>query len=48
MAKYREEMIRENGVSLVNVLKARMEQLDNTGVTNGDSLEQGPKGRTGR
>lgn len=46
--KYHEEMIRDNGVSLVNVLKARMEQLDNTGVTNGDSLEQGPKGRTSR
>ena len=48
MAKYRGEMIKENGDSLVNVLKARMEQLDNTGVTNGDSLEQGPKGRTSR
>lgn len=48
MAKYREEMIRENGVSLVNVLKARMEQLEGNVVTNCDSLEQEPKGRTGR
>ena len=43
MAKYREEMIKENGSSLVNVLKARMEQLDSTNFA-----KEEPKGRASR
>lgn len=48
MAKYREEMIKENGSSLVNVLNARKEQLEGNGVPSEEIQVRPPQGRNAR